>query len=199
MLARHGFRATVFVATAITDGRASFVWYARQPPLLTWAEIAKLDSGGTLEFEAHSVTHPNLLALDDERARYEIAQSKTELEQRLARRVTAFSYPTGLFGERKRLVEAAGYDIAVSCEPGVNLPTTNRFALRRRQIDGRDSLLDFRAKLAGGHEPRCRCAACIAACATATEEEAAWLRALGGRGRDAPLRNESSRKRPRHV
>jgi peptidoglycan/xylan/chitin deacetylase (PgdA/CDA1 family) len=153
VLAGCGFRATVFVATGIIDGRATFNWYARQPPLLTWAEIVQLDRDGTLGFEAHSVTHPNLLALDDEQAGYEIGESKAELEAHLGRRVTAFSYPTGLFAEREqRLVEAAGFGVAVSCEPGVNLPTTNRFALRRRQIDARDSLLDFRAKVAGGHD-----------------------------------------------
>jgi hypothetical protein len=34
----------------------------------------------------------------------------------------------------------------------VNRPDTDRFALRRRQIDARDRLLDFRAKLGGGHD-----------------------------------------------
>lgn len=153
VLARHGFRATVFVTTGVTDGRARFTWYARQPPLLTWEEVVALDHGGTLTFESHSVTHPNLPALADERAAFEIAESRVELERRLGRRVTAFSYPTGLFGAREmRLVEDAGYDVAVSCEPGLNVPTTNRFALRRRQIDQRDTLLDFRAKVAGGHD-----------------------------------------------
>ena len=112
-----------------------------------------LDRGETLGFEAHSLTHPNLLAVDDVQAEQEIAGSKAELEDRLGRRVTAFSYPSGLFGEReRRLVDRAGYALAVSCEPGINLPTTDRFALRRRQIDARDSLLDFRAKVAGGHD-----------------------------------------------
>ena len=46
----------------------------------------------------------------------------------------------------------AGYRVAVSCEPGVNLLQTDRFALRRRQIDSRDGLLDFRAKVGGGHD-----------------------------------------------
>jgi peptidoglycan/xylan/chitin deacetylase (PgdA/CDA1 family) len=153
VLAEHGFRATVFVSTGVTDGRTSFAWYARQPPLLTWSDITELDRGGTLGFEAHSLTHPNLLVVDDVQAEREIAGSKAELEDRLGRRVTAFSYPSGLFGEReRRLVDQAGYALAVSCEPGINVPTTDRFALRRRQIDARDSLLDFRAKVAGGHD-----------------------------------------------
>jgi peptidoglycan/xylan/chitin deacetylase (PgdA/CDA1 family) len=153
VLAEHGFRATVFVTTGVTDGRASFAWYRRQPPLLGWAEIAELDRGGTLEFEAHSVTHPNLLAVDDQRAAAEIENSKGELEARLGRGVTALSYPAGLFGQReRRLAVEAGYRVAVSCEPGVNLPDTDRFALRRRQIDARDRLFDFRAKVSGGHD-----------------------------------------------
>jgi len=153
VLAEHGFRATVFIATGVTDKRASFAWYRRQPPLLGWAEIAELDRGGTLGFEAHSVTHPNLLAVDDLQAAAEIEDSKGELEARLGRTVTAFSYPAGLFGEReRRLADGAGYRAAVSCEPGVNLPDTDRFALRRRQIDARDRLLDFRAKVSGGHD-----------------------------------------------
>jgi peptidoglycan/xylan/chitin deacetylase (PgdA/CDA1 family) len=152
-LAEFGFRATVFIATGVTDGRAPFPWFACQPPLLSWSEIAELDRGGTLRFEAHTVTHPNLLATDDGRAAREIEDAKVELEARLGRRVQAFSYPAGLFGERERqLVAQAGYRVAVSCEPGVNLPGTDRFALRRRQIDARDRLLDFRAKVTGGHD-----------------------------------------------
>jgi hypothetical protein len=34
----------------------------------------------------------------------------------------------------------------------VNLPGADLLALRRRQIDARDALLDFRAKLGGGHD-----------------------------------------------
>src|SRR3954451_16897968 len=30
-LERHGFRASVFIATAVTDGSATFSWYAQQP------------------------------------------------------------------------------------------------------------------------------------------------------------------------
>lgn len=153
VLAEYGFRATVFIATGVTDGRASFAWYERQPSLLGWTDIAELDRGETLEFEAHTVTHPNLLAVDDRRAAAEIVDSKHELEARLGRPVTALSYPAGLFGPReRRLAMRAGYRVAVSCEPGVNLPQTDRFALRRRQIDSRDGLLDFRAKVGGGHD-----------------------------------------------
>jgi peptidoglycan/xylan/chitin deacetylase (PgdA/CDA1 family) len=153
LLAERGFRATVFVAPAVVDGWATFGWYRSQPPVLGWDEIVDLDREGTLRFEAHSLTHPNLLSLRDAAAWEEIHGSKVSLEEHLGREVLAFSYPSGLFGVRERgLVAAAGFHVAVSCEPGCNSRGTDRLALRRRQIDRRDGLLDFRAKLGGGHD-----------------------------------------------
>jgi len=153
VLSERGFRATVFVSPAVTDGRTSFTWYREQPALLTWEDILELDRDGTFRFEAHTLTHPNLPALDTNGAREEIAGSKAELENRLGRVVRALSYPSGLFGTREQRIAAeAGFEVAVSCEPGANDRRTNRFALRRRQVDARDSLLDFRAKLGGGHD-----------------------------------------------
>jgi peptidoglycan/xylan/chitin deacetylase (PgdA/CDA1 family) len=155
VLAGHRFRATVFVAPAVVNGSASIDGYRRdrQPAILDWDDIGELDQDGTLRFEAHSLTHPNLTALDEHVARHEIVRSKSALEAHLGRPVEAFAYPSGLFGEReRRLVDEAGFQIAVSCEPGVNEPGTDRLALRRRQIDARDSLLDFRAKVGGGHD-----------------------------------------------
>ena len=99
------------------------------------------------------MTHPNLLALGEDAARAEIAGSKIALEERLGRPVDAFCYPAGLYGPRDRgFVADAGFRIAVSCEPGVNRPGADLLALRRRQIDARDAMLDFRAKLGGGHD-----------------------------------------------
>jgi peptidoglycan/xylan/chitin deacetylase (PgdA/CDA1 family) len=153
VLERHGFRATVFITTGVTDGRLAFPWYERQPKVLGWNDVVALDRHGTLRFEAHTVSHPSLLAIDEPTAAAEIGESRRELEDRLGRSVTAFAYPAGLYGEReRRLVAQAGYTAAVSCEPGVNLPGTDRFALRRRQIDARDRLVDFRAKVGGGHD-----------------------------------------------
>jgi len=153
VLQELGFRASVFVPTRVIDGEASFGWYDVQPPVLDWDEICDLDRGGTLRFEAHSLTHPNLTALDDEDAAAEIRDSKLVLERRLDRPVEAFCYPGGLFGARERqLVEQAGFRMATSCEPGLNRVGTDPFALRRLQVDARDGLLEFRAKLGGAHD-----------------------------------------------
>jgi peptidoglycan/xylan/chitin deacetylase (PgdA/CDA1 family) len=152
-LAERGFSATLFVPTGVVGGTARFGWYRRQPAVLGWAEIVALDCAGTLRCEAHSVRHPNLTALGELDAREEIVGSKRALEERLDRPVEVFCYPGGVFGSReRRLVIDAGYRLATSCEPGLNRPDTDRFALRRIQIDARDRLVDFRAKLGGGHD-----------------------------------------------
>ena len=88
VLVEHGFRATVFVTTGVTDGRLAFPWYDRQPPVLGWDEVVELDRAGTLRFEAHTVSHPSLLAVDDAAAETEIRDSRLELESRLGRPVT---------------------------------------------------------------------------------------------------------------
>ena len=153
VLERHGFRATVFVSPAVVDGTATFTWYDDQPPVLGWSEIVGLDGGSPLTFEAHTLTHPDLTALDDDAAEREIAGSRAELEGRLGRRVRAFCYPAGLYGPRERaLVERAGIELATTCEPGANSPATDALTLRRTAIDRHDGANDFRAKLAGGHD-----------------------------------------------
>jgi peptidoglycan/xylan/chitin deacetylase (PgdA/CDA1 family) len=153
ILQERGFRATVFVATAVTGGWARFEWYRQQPPVLGWDEIVELDREGTLRFEAHSLTHPNLLGLRPKVAWEEIVGSKAALEAWLERPVEVFAYPSGLFGLRERdLVEEAGFRAAVTCEPGLNTRQTDRLSLRRCQVDARDSLLDFLAKVGGGHD-----------------------------------------------
>jgi peptidoglycan/xylan/chitin deacetylase (PgdA/CDA1 family) len=160
-LASFGFTASVFVATAVTRGEARFSWYERQPPLIPWERIAELDRNSPLRFEAHTRTHPNLLQVDDIRAREEIAGGKRELEERLGRSVDAFCYPAGLFGPRERAIVAdAGFRTAVSCEPGANTPRTDPLALHRIQVDATDRLIDIRAKVGGGHDtpPRARAA-----------------------------------------
>jgi len=141
-LERHGFKATVYAATG-AGGRM---------PLLSWEQAAEFD-GGAFVFGAHTSSRPDLRALREEDARAEIEGSKQKLEERLGRRVETFSYPAGLFGEReRRLVADAGFSSAVTVEPGLNLPTTDRLALYRIQVDARDRLLDFRAKVAGAHD-----------------------------------------------
>ena len=153
VLERLGFRATVFLPTGVIDGTATFPWYERRAPDARLGRGRRARPRGNPAVQPHTVTHPNLLLLDDAASRREIEQSKLDLEAMLARPAESFCYPAGLFGEReRRFVAESGFRAAVSCEPGVNLPGGDPLRLRRRQIDPADRLLDFRAKVGGGHD-----------------------------------------------
>ena len=153
VLERFGQRATVFVSTRVSAGEHSFSWYREQPNVMSLDQVQQLDRSSPLEFEAHTLSHPNLPLVSEAEARREIEQSKAELEDLLAREVTVFCYPGGFFGDRERqLVEEAGYAYGVTCEAGVNTPETDPFLIRRIQIEGTDSLGDFDAKLRGSHD-----------------------------------------------
>jgi peptidoglycan/xylan/chitin deacetylase (PgdA/CDA1 family) len=143
----------MFVVPGVVDGTARFTWYETPPPVLSWREIVELDRSSPLRFEAHTLSHPNLTSLDDADAWHEIAGSREVLGQHLGRVVTTFCYPGGFYGEREvSMVAAAGYLVAVTCDPGVNSSSMHPLSYRRTAIDGWDTLMDFRAKLAGAHD-----------------------------------------------
>lgn len=62
---------------------------------LNWEELVQLSRHNLAEIGAHTVTHPKLSARSRDRQRFEISQSKADLEKRLGRAVTSFAYPFG--------------------------------------------------------------------------------------------------------
>ncbi len=63
-----------------------------------------------MEVGSHTMTHPDLTALDDEALRWELAESKTRLADLTGSEVTSFCYPSGYFNRRvANAVAAAGY------------------------------------------------------------------------------------------
>jgi peptidoglycan/xylan/chitin deacetylase (PgdA/CDA1 family) len=143
--------ATVFLPTAMIDGRAGYDWYRRSPPpALTWDDVAALIDDGLIDVGSHSRSHARLPALDDDAARDELAGSKADIESRLRRPVTAFCYPAGLYCQRDaRLVHEVGYHGAVTCRSGLNRGGEPLAELRRTLIGWADDAHRFEAKLAG--------------------------------------------------
>jgi peptidoglycan/xylan/chitin deacetylase (PgdA/CDA1 family) len=104
---------------------------------LTWSETRELARGG-ITIGSHTVAHPIMSSLDDDRRRVEVVESRQEIERQLGTPCTLFSYPNGTagdFDERdKASLREAGYVAAVSQIAGVNDERTDRFALRRVNI-----------------------------------------------------------------
>jgi L-malate glycosyltransferase len=150
ILAEQGFPATVFVPTAIIDGRETYSWYEKAPRAMSWDQLRELTAGGLWSAQAHSRTHPRLSALPRREATAEIAGSRADLEGRLGRPVTSFAYPAGLYTAREvELVEEAGFRAGLTCRPGVNAGGEPLGELRRTMIAWGDDRRAFGAKLAG--------------------------------------------------
>lgn len=81
--------------------------------ILSPSELIQLADGGLVEVGAHSVTHPMLSARTTAEQRFEIRQSKADLEKILGRPVRRFAYPFGEYNaETVALVEEAGFTSA---------------------------------------------------------------------------------------
>jgi peptidoglycan/xylan/chitin deacetylase (PgdA/CDA1 family) len=121
-----GVPATVFVPTAFPDSHDPLVWpgmeqwpkgrHAGELRCLGWDELAALADVGW-EIGSHTVTHPRLTQVDDERLAAELSDSKHTIERRLGRPCTAIAYPYGDVDER--VIEATG---AAGYAFGASLP-----------------------------------------------------------------------------
>lgn len=89
-----------------------------------------------MQIGAHTVSHPILARLDRGAATAEITQSKVALESLLGERVGLFAYPNGKPGqdygaESVELAAQAGFDAAVSTQPGCADARSDRWQLPR--------------------------------------------------------------------
>lgn len=84
---------------------------AEQFPMASPAEIKSILSLG-VEIGSHTITHPDLTAIDNDSIVWELTESKKRLEDITERAVTSFCYPFGRFNREARdAVKAAGYSL----------------------------------------------------------------------------------------
>jgi peptidoglycan/xylan/chitin deacetylase (PgdA/CDA1 family) len=116
---------------------------------IAWAEAREMQANG-IEIGSHTMTHPILTRVSDERLRSELQESRSRLEEVLRRRIEQFCYPNGDHDERVRTeVAMAGYRIAVTCVSGLNKKGDDPLTLRR--IHTESDLAHF-AQSASGFE-----------------------------------------------
>ncbi|HEX8784948.1 MAG TPA: polysaccharide deacetylase family protein [Telluria sp.] len=104
-------------------------------PMLTSDMIRNLIKHG-VEIGAHTISHPILSKLSDESARFEIAESKSQLEAITGRPVRYFAYPNGKEGldfdaRHMAMAREAGFDAAFTTAIGAASSGDDRFALPR--------------------------------------------------------------------
>ena len=143
LLRKYGFRATIFVISGLVG----------RPGYLTWPQLRQMAASG-ITIGAHTIGHPDLTRLARADALREIRESKMALERELERPVSFFAYPSGRFNrEVVAIVQAAGYEAAVTVDYGVWHAPEDRFTLARVRVSGGQSLASLMASAGLGRQP----------------------------------------------
>ena len=112
--------------------------------MMSWEQLRKLMDGGHI-VGSHTMTHPNLAFLGATDVRWELIESKRQMESRLGREIVHFSYPCPALspnwsGQTEQESRKAGYQTAVTTSSGLVRRTDNPLALKRvlpsKTVDG---------------------------------------------------------------
>jgi peptidoglycan/xylan/chitin deacetylase (PgdA/CDA1 family) len=103
--------------------------------MMTSSQVRAMHQAG-MQIGAHTVAHPILARVDEHTARREMAESRDALQSITGSRVGLFAYPNGKPGvdylqEHVQMVEALGFDAAVSTGWGAAAAGSNLFQIPR--------------------------------------------------------------------
>jgi peptidoglycan/xylan/chitin deacetylase (PgdA/CDA1 family) len=119
----------------------------RSPAFLTWKQIEEMSAAG-MDFQGHTITHPHLTQLSYDTATREIADSKKTIETKLGKPVITFAYTFGEYNSVVlELVKRAGFESAVTIDPGYKQHADKIYQLQRIRLSYHDTLEDFAKKL----------------------------------------------------
>jgi peptidoglycan/xylan/chitin deacetylase (PgdA/CDA1 family)/GT2 family glycosyltransferase len=145
VLRERGFGAAVFVVTGQIGGTNAWekeTGGAGTDPLMTKSEIQNWAMQG-IEFGAHSVNHQDLRKLNAEELEAEVSESGRELSQVVGSAVKTFAYPYGHYSDEARSTVAHFYDLACTCDEGLNDLGTDLCLLRRTMVHPEDTYFDM--------------------------------------------------------
>ncbi len=151
VLERLGFRAAFYVVSRPPDRSAAWTGPAA-PPLIDDAGLIEWSRRG-IEIGAHSRTHADLPTLDEAEMEREIAGSRTDLEAVLGRPVRSFAYPYGRWNATARTIASRHYELAITCDRGINNKRTDPWTLRRTMVQPLNPLWDMKAQTRLGWSP----------------------------------------------
>jgi peptidoglycan/xylan/chitin deacetylase (PgdA/CDA1 family) len=136
LLRERSMPATLFVVSGSLSTDLRFAWDECEPVhdrhrLATSDELLGAAAEG-LDLGSHTVSHPWLPELPAAELEREMVDSRAALEELLGRPVRSLAYPTGGWTPRVRAAaEAAGYEVAITVDRGLNTPRTPLLSLRR--------------------------------------------------------------------
>lgn len=98
------------------------------PNYATWEQILEMSKNGQ-EIASHSVSHPNLAGLSEERIKYELETSKIAIEEKIDKPVISLCYPAGKYDDRVLKIAKENYLFARTTEPGKYFSLDERYTI----------------------------------------------------------------------
>lgn len=141
ILKKYGLTAAVFVIGNSKNPNRDKL--QNNLELLNLSQILLLKENGW-EIGFHTLTHPNLIELDEEELREEIITGKKETESKLGIELSYFAYPLGLYNKRVlKVVKQAGYKAAFTIHGG-KVNTYRKYAVDRVGVEGNITFHQFK-------------------------------------------------------
>jgi len=137
ILKKFGFKATVFLV-------ADFVGNSS---ILNKDEI--LEMRDLVNFQSHTLSHPELTKLKPEEAEKEISLSKTKLEELTGTKMNAFAYPVGYYNANILEMVKKYYKYAVCNGGGMYTTGESLFEIKRIYIPRDLNIQGFEKKIEG--------------------------------------------------
>lgn len=137
LLKKNGMLGTFYIISNYID-RAGH---------LTLEQVTEMSESG-MEIGSHTMNHPDLSNISEEKLSSEIIESKARLEEIVKKPVESFCYPAGKYNlDVVKMVENAGYKTATTTKTGIASTKDSRFELQRLRIGHNDGLKTFINKL----------------------------------------------------
>jgi len=117
--------------------------------LLTWEDMLAVQ-GSDVCFGSHAMDHIRLGRLPAEVLRYQLAESKRQIEDRTGRTCKYLAYPDGFFSSKAAAIaRECGYSAAATTEYGTNKIGCDLMSLKRIALPPVASELELLARVSG--------------------------------------------------
>ncbi len=135
LLIKYGFTGTVFVVSDQIGGTNKWDLHLglSEQPLMSESQIREWAAKG-IEFGAHTKTHADLTLLTPEQVADEMQGSRERLEELLGVPVPSLAYPYGYYTAEVAEIARRYFDLALTCDYGVNYLGTDLIRLRRAEV-----------------------------------------------------------------
>lgn len=147
ILKKYNFSATIFLAVnligqKIGDSEKIVL------DMLNWLQIKEMHQLGLIDFQPHSMNHPELSHLNLEEAKKEINRSKISIQEKLNKKCNFFAYPRGNFNEETvSILKELNFSVGLTINGGLVSKKNNLFKLPRQSINSKTSMEEFKTKL----------------------------------------------------